>query len=607
MKLKWHLSLLTIMITVFVAGCSTPTLSPQSPPLSQSEKTNARIENLLREAQQAKPIAAAKLRAEAAQLLLSQKRNQEAEDVLLAIDISLLTPSLRFDIAKLKAQAAQNRGITEVATATLEQIRANEENKFSTQQETERLDLLANLYQQENLLRKEISTRIQLALFTQDPELKQNNHDLIWSRLLKIPTDELSNLIRSGELSYYEQGWYELAFEITSQKQLDTQSQAFSNWSALWQAHPARALPPLNLKGLQTGSLQVRRIAVLLPLTGKLRKPADAIREGIIQAHLRHTLPGQQPPELLFLDSEKINSAIQLAAIIQETGAELVIGPLDKDRVATLAMDQHLSIPILALNQVVTNSRKEFFQFGLSAEDEAAQTADQLWNEGKKSVVTLTPATSWGARIRDAFTEQFTLLGGQVVASVDYGETTDYATNISQLLQTDSSNQRYQKLRNLLPARKLEFEEHRRTDIDSIFLTALPNQARQLQPILAFNFAGNLPIYSTSHVFSGNIDPVLDQDLNKIRFCATPWDLQTPSQDKILISQQRQNASTRFGRLYALGLDAYRLHPYLNQLQALPGTQIQGETGTLSITEQGIIKRRLPWAVFKEGTPQLLQ
>ena len=57
----------------------------------------------------------------------------------------------------------------------------------------------------------------------------------------------------------------------------------------------------------------------------------------------------------------------------------------------------------------------------------------------------------------------------------------------------------------------------------------------------------------------------------------------------------------------ALGVDAYRLMPWLPALRASPGGTIRGATGTLSATPDGRVKRRLQWVQYVDGTPQPLQ
>jgi len=55
-----------------------------------------------------------------------------------------------------------------------------------------------------------------------------------------------------------------------------------------------------------------------------------------------------------------------------------------------------------------------------------------------------------------------------------------------------------------------------------------------------------------------------------------------------------------------MGADAYLLAPRLSQLLALPETQLDGLSGTLTITPEQRIERRLPWAEFRDGQVQPL-
>ena len=56
-------------------------------------------------------------------------------------------------------------------------------------------------------------------------------------------------------------------------------------------------------------------------------------------------------------------------------------------------------------------------------------------------------------------------------------------------------------------------------------------------------------------------------------------------------------------RLMAMGVDAYELARRMPQIQALPGSRMQGATGTLSAAGDGRIYRELPWAQFSSGVP----
>ncbi|EAR59728.1 penicillin-binding protein activator [Neptuniibacter caesariensis] len=606
MKFQWRLSLSAIVISAIITGCSVPT-SVTQPPQTTAERNQSQVDELLTEADKSKPIKAAQLKAQAAQLLLQMGKQSDAAFVLEQIDVSLLPPTMRFDIAKLQAEASISQSRPEKALDQLDRFASSNQTQLLTEQEASLLRLRAEAFRLQNEIISEINALIRLSTLLETEAAKQQLHDEIWQKLLTLDPETVSNRLRAGTNTYFEQGWLELINELSSNKQLDSQHQAISNWAQLWEAHPARSILPTPLKGLSQETLSVNKIAVLLPFEGKLAKPAQAIKEGIMMAHFRSQAPGRTTPELLFLDSGKINTPVQLAAILKELNADLVIGPLTKEYVASLATDSHISTPILALNYTDAASREGLYQFGLSAEDEAEQIAQKLIKDGASKAAVLTPASNWGKKIADAFSEHYSAMGGKVVTRDTFGETSEFSSDISRFLSTDASKERYKKVRQLVYTRKIEFEEHRRQDIDAIVLTALPNDARQILPILAFNFAGDLPVYATSHLHSGSADPIQDQDLNKVQFLDTPWSLKPPSQDKILISQQRANTTSRFGRLYALGLDAYRIHPYLQQLGSLPNAEIQGETGTLSIDQTGKVTRTLLWATYKEGIPQITE
>jgi outer membrane PBP1 activator LpoA protein len=62
------------------------------------------------------------------------------------------------------------------------------------------------------------------------------------------------------------------------------------------------------------------------------------------------------------------------------------------------------------------------------------------------------------------------------------------------------------------------------------------------------------------------------------------------------------NPAMRDSRLFALGLDAYRLMPWLPALSSAQGLSINGATGRLTIDPEGVVHRHdLVWVRFEEG------
>jgi hypothetical protein len=67
------------------------------------------------------------------------------------------------------------------------------------------------------------------------------------------------------------------------------------------------------------------------------------------------------------------------------------------------------------------------------------------------------------------------------------------------------------------------------------------------------------------------------------------------------VVQQWPQAAGSLGRLYAMGVDAYRLAPRLGQLKALPDNRVEGQSGSLGMNANQRVERQLPWAEFVGG------
>lgn len=72
-------------------------------------------------------------------------------------------------------------------------------------------------------------------------------------------------------------------------------------------------------------------------------------------------------------------------------------------------------------------------------------------------------------------------------------------------------------------------------------------------------------MYATSHVFSASGDKNQYLDMTNVMFCETPWLLNTTDPLRNQVAAQWPQANGSLGRLYAMGVDAYRLAPRLGQ------------------------------------------
>jgi outer membrane PBP1 activator LpoA protein len=324
-------------------------------------------------------------------------------------------------------------------------------------------------------------------------------------------------------------------------------------------------------------------------------------------AHFQAEQAGQKPPAIQVFDSSRINNVDEFYRQAKAAGVQLVVGPLEKPLVKQLASRPSLPITTLALNYSDSNTDgpPQLFQFGLAAEDEAREVARRAWADGKRSAVAMVPKGEWGDRVLDAFRQSWQAKGGKMIAAEHVDQPVALAGQIAELFQLRNSEGRAQRLQSTTGA-AMAAQPSRRQDIDFMFLAATPQQAQQIKPTMVFQYAGDVPVYATSHLFTNSNDQAQYADLNGVMFCETPWLLNAEDPLRAQVIAQWPQAAGPLGRLYAMGVDAWRLAPRLDQLKALPDSRIEGLSGSLSLNPSRRVERQLPWAKFVDGKIQRL-
>ncbi len=435
-----------------------------------------------------------------------------------------------------------------------------------------------------------------------------SNQVAIWQALSMLSANALVQL-RLQPPPDALSGWMELV-AIAKDYSLSPSevSQKLADWRARYIGHPAsqQLLSSLLQRSVELAE-RPAHIALLLPLSGQYAKAGEALQDGILAAYYNDSQRGT-----ITLRSYDIGGrAEQVTQLYQQAvndGAELVIGPLDKGAVATLAAAETLPVPTLALNYAGQALNDNLYQFSLAPEDEAREVAERAWMEGYSQAAVLVPDNQLGERLSLAFSERWQELGGLVVSESSYpDDKNDFSTAIKGLLNIDDSEKRKQRLRWMV-GEKLEFIPRRRQDIDFVFLAANPRQARLIRPQMKFHHAGDLPLLATSHLYGGKPNRSQDRDMDDILFCDMPWTLGAPSAQQELKTSQAEAFKPHVGqlqRLLAMGIDAYQLVPLLPVLEGHPYEEYRGETGSLRVTEGRRIGRRLQWARFKRGIARL--
>lgn len=455
-------------------------------------------------------------------------------------------------------------------------------------------ETLAYTYQALHKPFESINEHIQLDRILPDENARESNRRVLWLTLMTLPLAELNTFIIEAKPQTELRGWTELAL-IARQSIAAPQTilMNITRWQKNYPNHPARFLLPRSLEDIEHHLYAPpKHIALLLPLSGPLAGPGHAVEDGFMAAlREQHAVT---KTTLRIYDTNRIPAASAYHRAITE-GADYVVGPLLKANVAIVAAMQH-PVPTLLLNQINSRVQDNAYLFGLSPADEARQIAVKARRAGLSRALIIAPTGTFGDEVRQALITQWRSLRGHVIEELQFDPSEKEHLNepIRHLLRAIPDSVRKQQIKEKKVTNETPL---RREDFDVIFLIGYPSDARQIMPLLRYYYAGNVPVYATSSVYSGTQNTLLDRDLDHIIFCDMPWVFKNPGMKP---SHWPENYNS-YTRLYALGMDSYALSTSLNALLLFPSLGTDHQTGALYLDTEQRILRILPFGEFKEG------
>jgi len=510
-----------------------------------------------------------------------------------AINPAELLPEQRSWLNLLYAQILLSSGEAEQAIESMAMIQPQQ---LSVDNQIKYFQSQAFAYSLTGNLLDSVKSRIELHQLLTSPEELEKNQAAILETLSLLP-DAALQTNQTDALA----GWMSLSNILKYLNQPDFNAQ-LNQWRATFPAHPANLSFLDQPQGIaENAGLQPKSIALLLPDSGTFAQAGKAIRAGFMAAY-NHANTNSKPA-IHFYDSEQSAPAALYNQAVAE-GAQLVIGPLAKEQIQSLADTAALNIPVLALNHIPGLQKNQLYQFSLSPLDDADQITHRARSDGHQKVLLLIPESAPGKRIANYLTEDWQNQEGAILEIQTYNpKETDFSSPIQKLLNLDESEQRYNKILTLLPG--VKYTPRRRQDADAILLSAYSAEARSINPQLQFYQAGDLPVYAMPSVYTGQVNQSLDADLNKITFCDTPWLFNKAYQGELgmdALQETWKQFPNSYLRLIAMGIDAYNLATHLNNLETEP---YPGATGNLSLTDDQRIKRKLTCAKFIDGRPEI--
>jgi outer membrane PBP1 activator LpoA protein len=328
--------------------------------------------------------------------------------------------------------------------------------------------------------------------------------------------------------------------------------------------NPARAQMPFGV--------DAPHIALLLPIDSSVyRRHAEALRDGFLAASKSRAQ--QKLPIRVYAVGDDSKQAVMHYQQALQTGARLVVGPMLRGPVTAVAASD-VAVPTLVLNMPEGNvpNRANLYVLSLQIENEARQAARLAWRDGRRNAYTVHGDTPLLKRVHLSFVDEFTKLGGKHVA--------EFAHNTSPA-----------ELARLRQAAELKVA-------DMVFLALDARRARTVRAYL-----DSLAIYATSQIYTADRSPAAALELAGIRFVDMPWLVQHDHPAVVIYPRQDFGGDADLERLYALGIDAWRISEALLARQG--DIVIDGVTGKLTLGRDRFFSRELTSARIADGPAPL--
>lgn len=456
-------------------------------------------------------------------------------------------------------------------------------------------ELRARLYELQNKPLDALHERLlQSAL---EPEnARQAVNEAIWRQISSLRGEDFSVLEYADTSNKAEEqllaGWVALArVQRNHAGDVDKQIAALADWKSSYPVHPANRFMPAEMLVLTQAQVeQPKRIALLLPLTGKRADAGQSLRDGFMTMHYQH-LADSKGLQIDLVDSSAAPDILSAYNSAVAQGAQLVIGPLEREQVQVLANQQSLPVPTLALNNPILNDPSgnkvsapdALYQFSLNPEEEAAQVADTANTSGLRRALIIAPQGERGERLLQAFARRWQMFGAEETGRVRYVPGSgNYGVQLAEALGMDLASGQL-RAGHGLP--------------DMVFFVGSSADAAAMMAALTNTGVGQVPVYATSQVLSGGHK--LDARTNGLRLCLSPWQAGAGP----LRSAGAAPASADI--LFAMGADAQMLYSRLQSMSINPSLRVPGNTGYLSMDGGRRVVRALVWGVLKDGQLQV--
>ena len=344
-------------------------------------------------------------------------------------------------------------------------------------------------------------------------------------------------------------------------------------------------------------------IYVLLPLTSRYRKAANAVKSGIEREHISNTSIFR--PDLRFYDigDNPLQIGQYYAAAIN-AGADYIIGPIGKNYsneingyLSFYGNQSNDSAQLLMMGgdkPLTTGAQR----LSMSPEAEGQRVAEKAWRDGHLSAGVLWHSSQTSERVLKGFTQRWLALGGKLNSTIEYSpQQYDHSNQLKQLFGVHASERRHRQLSSSLGFTP-KFSPYQRGDLDFVLLLANAEVGRVIRPQINFYTNAQISVYGTSSLYNGIVDEINNMDLDGTVFPVMPW---------VVRSSNLSPYAGQLNMLYAMGMDSYRIAGNFGKFQSDSRYAIEGNTGTISLTASGELTHQPLWAKFTQGKLEIVE
>lgn len=253
----------------------------------------------------------------------------------------------------------------------------------------------------------------------------------------------------------------------------------------------------------------------------------------------------------------------------RDAGARVLVGPLVRDDLKTLASAPGEPPPTIALNQYEDGGAlpANVYTLTLALDGEARQLARAIIGGGAHTVGIIGSDGALPRRLASAFAAAWLLQGGDAPVQLRVDRTPETLALLKRELA--------------------------RTPLDAIFLAVGAADAGLVKPYL-----GQLPVYASSQVNDRQPRETL-RDLDDVRFVEIPW-LADPAAAAFARLPRPELPNASLDRLYALGIDAFRAAQLIAE-RGPDALEFDGATGHLTLDPSRQFVREARLMRFEAG------